>query len=83
MYHGTVERFLCSILADGLNKVKRHHVHLSKDVETARRVGARRGQPVVLEVDSGRMHGDSYKFFISANGGWPTDTVPPGYLAGA
>jgi putative RNA 2'-phosphotransferase len=43
LYHGTVERFLPSILAEGLVRAKRHHVHLSKDVETARKVGARRG----------------------------------------
>ena len=29
LYHGTVERSLPSILAEGLNKGKRHHVHLS------------------------------------------------------
>ena len=33
LYHGKVERFLPSILAEGLDKGKRHHVHLSKDVE--------------------------------------------------
>ena len=36
LYHGTVERFLPSILAGGLNKGKRHHVHLSR---TSRRPG--------------------------------------------
>src|SRR6266481_3310683 len=58
LYHGTVERFLASIMAEGLKKGKRHHVHLSKDTETARRVGARRGKPVVLQVDAGKMNGD-------------------------
>ncbi len=81
LYHGTVERFLPSILADGLDKRKRHHVHLSKDRETARKVGSRRGRPVVLEVDAGRMHRDGHKFFVSANGVWLTDSVPPGYLS--
>ena len=56
LYHGTVERFLASILEGGLVRGKRHHVHLSKDVETARKVGARRGKPVILTVDAGRMH---------------------------
>ena len=46
LYHGTVERFLSSILEAGLIRGKRHHVHLSKDVETARKVGSRRGKPV-------------------------------------
>jgi putative RNA 2'-phosphotransferase len=81
LYHGTVERFLPAIFAEGLNKGKRHHVHLSKDVETARKVGARRGKPVVLEVDAGAMHRDGRKFFLSANGVWLTDSVPPGYLS--
>ena len=81
LYHGTVERFLPSILKDGLIRGKRHHVHLSKDVETATKVGARRGKPVILKVDAGRMHRDGHKFFLSANGVWLTDAVPPGYLS--
>ncbi len=48
LFHGTVERFLASIMAEGLKKGKRHHVHLSRDIETARKVGARRGKPVIL-----------------------------------
>src|SRR3954447_7538420 len=81
LYHGTVERFVPSILDEGLNKGKRHHVHLSKDVETARKVGSRRGEPVVLKVDAGRMHRDDLRFFLSANGVWLTDSVPPSYLS--
>jgi len=80
LYHGTVELFLPSILKEGLIRGKRHHVHLSKDVETARKVGSRRGKPVVLQVDARRMHRDGHKFLLSANGVWLTDTVPPGYL---
>jgi putative RNA 2'-phosphotransferase len=81
LYHGTVERFLPSILAEGLNKGKRHHVHLSKDTETARKVGARRGKAVVLKVDAGGMYRDGCKFFLSANGVWLTDSVPCSYLS--
>jgi putative RNA 2'-phosphotransferase len=83
LYHGTVERFMLSILAEGLQKGKRHHVHQSRDVETARRVGARRGQPVVLTIDAGQMHQDGHKFFVSANGVWLTEAVPPSYLTRA
>jgi len=81
LYHGTVERFLPSIVSEGLNKGRRHHVHLSKDVETARKVGARRGHPVILRVDAGRMHRDGHRFLLSTNGVWLTDAVPPGYLS--
>ena len=81
LYHGTVERFLPSILNDGLVRGKRHHVHLSRDVETATRVGARWGKPVILKIDAGGMHRDGHKFLLSANGVWLTDVVPPGYLS--
>ena len=81
LYHGTVERFLSSILEQGLVQGKRHHVHLSNDVETARMVGARRGKPVILAVDAGRMHKEGHKFWFSANGVWLTDAVPRGYLS--
>ena len=81
LYHGTVERFLPSILEEGLVRGKRHHVHLSKDVETARKVGSRRGKPVILQADAGRMYRDGHKFLLSANGVWLTDAVPPGYLS--
>lgn len=80
LFHGTVERFLASIMAEGLKKGRRHHVHLSKDVETARKVGARRGKPVILKVKSGRMHAEGFKFFLSANGVWLTDSVPVDFL---
>ena len=55
-------------------------VHLSKDMETARKVGARRGQPVLLRVDAGRMHAAGFRFFLSANGVWLTDSVPAAFL---
>jgi putative RNA 2'-phosphotransferase len=81
LFHGTVERFLASIMSEGLKKGKRHHVHLSKDVETARKVGARRGKPIILHVAAGAMHASGIKFYLSTNGVWLTDSVPANYLA--
>lgn len=80
LYHGTVERFLASILAEGLKKGRRHHVHLSADIETARRVGGRRGKPILLKIDAAAMHAQGFRFFLSTNGVWLTDTVPSGFL---
>src|SRR3954453_18916205 len=40
--HGTGDWVLSSIFSEGLDRGRRHHVHLSKDGETARKVGARR-----------------------------------------
>ena len=81
LYHGTTAGFLDSILAQGLIKGKRHHVHLSEDPETAIRVGARRaGETVVLRVDSGAMAAAGHAFYRSANHVWLTDSVPPAFL---
>ena len=52
LYHGTATCFLESIIETGLNKQKRQHVHLSKEIEIARAVGKRHGKVVILEVDS-------------------------------
>jgi putative RNA 2'-phosphotransferase len=80
LYHGTAEAFLSSIEETGLDKRSRHHVHLSADDETARRVGQRHGKPVVLVVDAARMRADSYTFFCSDNRVWLTEHVPTAYL---
>lgn len=80
LFHGTVGHNIAAIRAEGLRPVNRHAVHLSPDRETATRVGARRGRPVVLSVDTGAMHRDGHVFQVSANGVWLTTAVPPAYL---
>lgn len=80
LFHGTVERFLNAIRAEGLKKMNRHDVHLSPDEQTAAKVGQRRGKPIILAIDSAKMAADGYKFRVSANGVWLTDHVPPQYI---
>ncbi|WP_309059452.1 RNA 2'-phosphotransferase [Streptomyces sp.] len=80
LYHGTVARSLDAIRTEGLRPMNRHDVHLSADRETAARVGARRGRPVVLSVDAAAMHRDGHVFRVSANGVWLTRAVPVRYL---
>ena len=81
LYHGTVTRFLDSIRRHGLVSGNRQHVHLSPDRETARKVGQRRGGPVILVVDSRRMWQDGFRFYCSRNGVWLTEAVPAEYLS--
>lgn len=80
LFHGTVERSLDAIRREGLRPRARTHVHLSADRENARRVGARRGAPVILEVDAAGMAAAGFTFVRSENGVWLTDRVPPLYL---
>jgi putative RNA 2'-phosphotransferase len=81
LYHGTVERFLPAILSEGLLPMGRHHVHLSPDLDTAVKVGARRGQPIVLRVKASDMARAGYRFQLTSNRVWLTRHVPPLYLS--
>lgn len=83
LYHGTVERFLPAILAEGLRPMRRHHVHLSSDMETASRVGQRRGAPVILVVRASALAETGQPFFLTTNQVWLTERVPPTFLARA
>ncbi len=60
--------------------MSRHHVHLSLDFETAFKVGMRHGKPAILVVDAEKMARDGFVFYVSSNGVWLTDRVPPAYL---
>jgi putative RNA 2'-phosphotransferase len=80
LYHGTGERSVASILATGLQKMSRHHVHLSKDIATAKAVGMRHGRPAILAIDARAMREAGYPFYCSDNGVWLVDRVPPEYL---
>ena len=80
LYHGTAADTVPLVLRDGLRKMGRHHVHLSPDVQTATRVGARRGRPAVVTVDAAGMARAGHVFYVSANGVWLTDEVPPAFL---
>ena len=80
LYHGTGEKSVSAILQSGLLKMSRHHVHLSKDIETARKVGMRHGGPAIFGVDAAAMHQAGFTFYCSDNGVWLVDRVPPQYL---
>lgn len=80
LFHGTAQVSLDSIRKEGLRRMRRHHVHLSANEETARRVGSRYGRPVVLRVRADRMVKAGHAFFVSANGVWLTEHVPPEFI---
>lgn len=79
--HGTATRNLDSIFADGLQKGRRHHVHLSTNKETMIQVAMRHGKPVLLAVDAARMSEAGCEFYVTGNNVWLTDHVSPEYLS--
>lgn len=76
LYHGTAEKSVEAIEADGIRPMSRQYVHLSKDIETALGVGSRHGKPVVYAVESSLMHKCGHKFYLSENGIWLAKYVP-------
>lgn len=81
LYHGTATRFLESILAKGLVPGTRQHVHLSLDSETATKVGARHGDPVILRIAAQAMYAQGFLFYCAENGVWLTGSVDPQFLS--
>jgi putative RNA 2'-phosphotransferase len=80
LFHGTAIRFIESIKQKGLLPGSRRQVHLSPDERTAVKVGQRHGKPIVLTIQTGRMHKSGFQFYRSANLVWLTDKVPIEYI---
>lgn len=81
LFHGTSTRALASIQREGLVPGSRTHVHLSADVRTAEIVARRREGPhVILRVRAASMHAAGLAFFVSDNGVWLTEHVPPEFI---
>ncbi len=82
LFHGTARRFLGRILQMGIERQGRQHVHLSSDPQTAREVGRRHGEPVVLSVEATRLHAEEgADFYVTDNGVWLVERVPAKFLA--
>ena len=61
--------------------MNRQYVHLSPDYQTAVAVGRRHGSPVVvLRIEAGTMAQSGVTFFLSENGVWLCEYVPPEYF---
>lgn len=80
LFHGTGQKYTAFIDRQGLLPRGRLYVHLSSDTETAKKVGARHGTPVIYRVASGKMARDGFAFFLLVNQVWLTPMVPAEYL---
>jgi putative RNA 2'-phosphotransferase len=81
LYHGTSSQVAALIKQQGIKKMSRHHVHLSSDINTAEKVGARRGKkPILFQVNASAMSQAGYVFYCSDNQVWLTEYVPFEYL---
>lgn len=80
LYHGTAEKYIDSIMKEGLRPRKRNFVHLSETIDVAKQIGIRHGSPIVLSIDTGAMLKAGYKFYKAPNGIWLTEDILPKFL---
>lgn len=81
LYHGTTDRVIDKIMADGLKPMSRHYVHLSVDMETARQVAARKhGTVILLMINALQAHRKGIRFYEGNDAVWLADAVPPIFL---
>ncbi|AEO93539.1 RNA 2'-phosphotransferase [Bacillus phage G] len=79
LYHGTNTKVVSKILVEGIKSMERD-VHMSEGKEFATLAGKRRGELVILKVDSETAHKDGIKFFFAENEVWLSEYIPPKYL---
>src|SRR5262245_22053127 len=81
LYHGTAPESVGVMLREGLQPMSRQYVHLSIDVETAKRVGGRKARaPVILRVRAGAAHTAGTLFYRGNDQVWLADAVPAAFL---
>jgi putative RNA 2'-phosphotransferase len=80
LYHGTHTKAVTEILKTGLQKMSRHHVHLTTNLSVAHEVGGRRGKSIIIGVNAVLMESNGYDFYCTENDVWLVENVPPEYL---
>ena len=81
LYHGTTPKAAESILKSELLPMGRQYVHLSRDKETAIKVGERRtDKPAVLKIMAASAYEDGINFYEESNGIWLSDKIPARHI---
>lgn len=80
LYHGTAAKNIAQITEQGLMPMSRQFVHLSETIETALSVGTRHGKPILVEVKTGRLAAEGWKFYQTSENVWLTSAIPAEYL---
>jgi len=76
LYHGTNVQAAPVILKQGLRPMKRQYVHLSEGLHFATLAGKRRGELVILEIDTEKASQAGVVFYYAGNEVWLADAVP-------
>ncbi|MBP1963757.1 RNA 2'-phosphotransferase [Paenibacillus aceris] len=76
LYHGTNVQAAPKILNQGLHRMQRQYVHLSEGLHFATLAGKRRGELIILSIDTAKALSAGIKFYYAGNEVWLADTVP-------
>lgn len=81
LYHGTNAESAPAIRAEGLRPMNRQYVHLSEGTGFASLAGSRRGELLILTVDTRKAADLGVTFYYAGNEVWLADEVPASCLA--
>ena len=76
LYHGTSKEnasLICE--SNEIKSMQRQMVHLSADIDTAKKVGKRHGDVLIFVIDTSKLMNE-HKIYISDNGVYLVDKVP-------
>ncbi|UKS24449.1 RNA 2'-phosphotransferase [Paenibacillus sp. HWE-109] len=76
LYHGTNVKAAPLILNQGLRPMQRQYVHLSEGLHFATLAGERRGELVILAIDTEAASRSGVEFYYAGNEVWLADHVP-------
>ena len=82
LYHGTVEKFVDSILEKGLITKERQYVHLSTTPETAIKVALRRDKKaIILKIDAQKAWDSGIKFYLGNEDIWLSEPIASKFIS--
>lgn len=76
LFHGTNRKAVPSILKEGIRLMNRQYVHLSEGTHFAAMAGSRRGELVILRIDTVKAAQSGVTFFYAGNEVWLAERVP-------
>lgn len=81
LYHGTSLNNIQGIIVNGLNSQSRLYVHLSDNIDTAKKTGQRHGKPFIIEIDTKSLLKNGWVFYKTNQNVWLTTDIPTEYLS--
>lgn len=82
LFHGTLEKNISKIHAEGILPMNRQYVHLSSDEETARIVASRRkGKVIILIIEARQAYSKNICFYKEENEIWLSEAIPSKFIS--